>query len=280
MKPFSLTIRGTLRQYDSPAVMGILNITPDSFYEGSRAFDPSEIKARVETMVEEGVDFIDIGAYSTRPGCSDVDESDELRRLEAGMKILRDIAPDIPVSVDTFRASVAHRAVRELSADIVNDISCGAIDPDMFRTVADLKVPYILMHMRGTPATMLEHTDYVDLMSDIMRDLAFRISELYLLGVNDIIIDPGFGFSKTLDQNYLILKDLNLFQLFKLPVLVGISRKSMVTKLLNIDADQALEGTVALNTLALQRGAAILRVHDVKAAVQAVKVYNRLINAS
>lgn len=210
MKPFSLTIRGTLRQYDSPAVMGILNITPDSFYEGSRAFDPSEIKARVETMVEEGVDFIDIGAYSTRPGCSDVDESDELRRLEAGMKILRDIAPDIPVSVDTFRASVAHRAVRELSADIVNDISCGAIDPDMFRTVADLKVPYILMHMRGTPATMLEHTDYVDLMSDIMRDLAFRISELYLLGVNDIIIDPGFGFSKTLDQNYLILKDLKI----------------------------------------------------------------------
>lgn len=276
MNPFSLNIRGQLHQYTSPTVMGIINITPDSFFSGSRAQATDEIMRRTEAMVAEGADFIDIGAYSSRPGCSDVDIDEELRRLDIGMAAIRKVTTSMPVSVDTFRSEVARKAIKEMGADIINDISGGLMDHEMFPTVADLHAPYILMHMRGTPATMLQYTQYDDIMDDVMRDLAKRIAELYLLGVNDLIIDPGFGFSKTLDQNYLILKHLELLQLFQLPVLVGMSRKSMVTKLLNITPAEALEGTVALNTMALQRGAAILRVHDVAPAVQAVNIYNQI----
>lgn len=276
MNPFSLNIRGQLHQYSSPTVMGIINITPDSFFSGSRVQATDEIMRRAEAMVAEGADFIDIGAYSSRPGCSDVDIDEELRRLDIGMAAIRKVTTSMPVSVDTFRSEVARKAITEMGADIINDISGGLMDHEMFPTVADLHAPYILMHMRGTPATMLQHTHYDDIMDELMRDLAKRIAELYLLGVNDLIIDPGFGFSKTLDQNYLILKHLELLQLFQLPVLVGMSRKSMVTKLLNITPAEALEGTVALNTMALQRGAAILRVHDVAPAVQAVNIYNQI----
>lgn len=276
MRPYSLNIRGELKLYDKPAVMGILNVTPDSFYSGSRTPDHDSICRAVEKMVDEGADFIDIGAYSTRPGCSDVSPDEELRRLETGMSALRQVAPDIPVSVDTFRASVARKAVEELSVDIINDISGGDMDPDMFATVADLKVPYVLMHMRGTPQTMQQYTDYDNILTDMIRQLGDKVERLELMGVADIILDPGFGFSKTLEQNYAILKRLDIFDIFHLPLLVGLSRKSMITKALKVEAAQALEATTALNLYALHRGACILRVHDVGAARQAVTLYSQL----
>lgn len=276
MKPFTLNINGELRQFNHPAVMGVLNVTPDSFFAESRTFSPEEVKRRVEDMVRQGADIIDIGAYSSRPGCEDVDENEEMRRIEMGMEALRSVAPDIIVSIDTFRSQVAKKAVKELSVNIINDISGGLIDEKMVETVADLHVPYVAMHMRGTPADMSERTDYENLLLDIFRELAKRVSALQLAGVCDIIIDPGFGFSKTLEQNYMILKNLNFFKVYQLPILVGVSRKSMVTKLFNISADEALAGTTSLNMYALQHGAAILRVHDVAAAKQSVRICEQL----
>lgn len=216
MKPFSLNINGDLRQFDHPVVMGILNVTPDSFYAESRAFSSDEVSRKVDEMVRQGADIIDIGAYSSRPGCEDVSVDEELRRLEFGIEALRKVAPDVIVSVDTFRAAVARKAVTEFSANIINDISGGVIDEDMVQTVADLHVPYIAMHMRGTAADMTEHTDYDNLLMEIFEELAQRISALELAGVNDIIIDPGFGFSKTLEQNYMILRNLPFFKVFQM----------------------------------------------------------------
>lgn len=276
MSPFSLNINGRLLEYNTPAVMAILNVTPDSFYPGSRVMDYDSICDRVRKMVDEGADFIDIGAYSSRPGCDSVSEAEELDRLELGMKALRDVAPGIPVSVDTFRATVAEQAVRNLDVNIVNDISGGNMDANMIKTVGALQVPYVVMHMRGTPQTMGEFTEYENLLVDVFRELSNSIDRLHLEGVSDIIVDPGFGFSKTLEQNYMLLKHMDFFQLFHCPVLVGVSRKSMLTKLLNISAEEALEATTALNMSALHRGASILRVHDVKAAKQAVTIYNAL----
>lgn len=275
MTPFSLNIRGTLREYSSPLVMGILNATPDSFYAGSRANTDAEIAARAAALVSEGADIIDLGAFSTRPGAEEVDEAEELRRLEHALPLVKAIAGPTLVSVDTFRASVARRAV-ELGADIINDVSGGNLDPDMFDTVAELQVPYILSHMRGSVKDMMEYTEYEMVTRDVLSELGDRLQQLALLGVSDVIIDPGFGFSKTLDQNYRLLADLKLFGLFHRPLLVGFSRKSMITKLLGITPDEALNGTTVLNTLALDRGAAILRVHDVRAARQAVEIYNKL----
>lgn len=276
MLPFSLNIRGDLKVYDKPAVMGIVNATPDSFYCASRADSDASIRRLVEKMVAAGADFIDVGAYSTRPGCEDVSPDEELRRLEMCMGALRKAAPDIPVSVDTFRADVARKAVTELSADIINDISGGDLDPDMFATVAELRVPYIMMHMRGTPQTMQQHARYDNLLADILRKLGEKVSKLELMGVNDIILDPGFGFSKTLEQNYELLKQLDVFEVFRLPLLVGLSRKSMITKALGISPEDALPATTALNLYALTRGASILRVHDVAAAKQAAALYSHL----
>ncbi len=276
MSPFSLNIKGRLLEFNTPAVMAILNVTPDSFYAGSRATDYDTVCERVRQLVDEGADFIDIGAYSTRPGCEPISEAEELRRLEMGMKALRDVAPDIPVSVDTFRSKVAEEAVRSLDVDIVNDISGGNLDDDMVSTVAALHVPYVVMHMRGTPQNMGEFTEYDNFLIDVLSELSKCIDRLHLAGVADIIIDPGFGFSKTLEQNYMLLKHMDLFELFHCPILVGVSRKSMLTKLLNISAEEALEATTALNMSAMHRGASILRVHDVKAAKQAVKIYNAL----
>lgn len=276
MRPFSLNIKGDLRIYDKPTVMGIVNATPDSLFSGSRVSTDESVRRTVEQMLCDGADFIDVGAYSTRPGCADIDADEELRRLEWCMEALRKVAPDIPVSVDTFRADVARKAVTGLSVDIINDISGGDLDPDMFATVADLHVPYILMHMRGTPQTKQENTDYENLVTDVIREIGEKVSRLELMGVADIILDPGFGFSKTLEQNYTLLKRLEVFDMFKLPLLVGISRKSMITKVLNVTPDEALEGTTALNMYALSRGAGILRVHDVKAARQAVAIYSQL----
>lgn len=278
MTEFSLNIKGSLLQYSRPAVMGILNATPDSFYSGSRAQTQAEIAARAEKLVTEGADFIDIGAFSTRPGASQVSEAVESERLEMAVRITRDIAPRTPISVDTFRASVARKAVELWGADIINDVSGGNLDADMFDTVADLRVPYILMHMRGGVADMMQHTAYGNVTADVISELSERVERLALLGVSDVIIDPGFGFSKTLEQNYELLRNLKLLEVFNRPVLVGISRKSMVTRLLGVSADEALNGTTVLNTLTLERGASILRVHDVRAAKEAVEIYCALGN--
>lgn len=276
MRPFTLNIRGELRHYDRPVVMGILNVTPDSFYAGSRAISEDQIAEHVSRMADEGADIIDIGAYSSRPGADEVSESEEIERLRRGMSILRDINKEIVVSVDTFRANVARVAVEELGCDIVNDISGGDLDPEMIDTVAELKCPYILMHMRGTPANMQEFTQYNDVAADVMAEMAERLSLAAFAGINDVILDPGFGFSKTLEQNYALMRELPAFQVFHRPLLVGISRKSMITKLLGISTADALNATTALNAMALDRGADILRVHDVAAAVQAVRLYSAL----
>ncbi len=276
-RPFSLNFKGRLAEYDHPAVMGILNVTPDSFYAGSRVTGSVELHRRVERMLAQGADIIDVGGYSSRPGADDVSPEEEMARVRRGVEAIRRVSADIPVSVDTFRADVARRAVLDWGADIINDISGGAIDSRMFPTVAELKVPYILMHMRGTPATMQTMTDYEDVTADVVAELSGLMHQLELAGVADIIIDPGFGFAKTLDQNYELMRHLpQLAQLLGKPVLVGISRKSMITKLLSVTADEALPGTVALNTFALLNGASVLRVHDVEAAVQAVRIVSRL----
>lgn len=271
MKPFSLNIRGRLISYDRPVVMAIVNATPDSFYAGSRNASAKEIAERVKRAIDEGADIIDIGAYSSRPGAGDVNIGEELRRLEIALLAAKCVDSDIPVSVDTFRADVARRCVSEFGADIINDISGGDLDQEMFRTVAHLKVPYILMHTRGTPATMQSLTDYPDgVTAGVIAELAPKLEQLALLGANDVIVDPGFGFAKTVEQNYRLLHDLKAFEILGRPVLVGISRKSMLTRLLGITADDALNATSVINTAALERGAAVLRVHDVRAAREAV----------
>lgn len=277
MKTFSLNIRGRLIDYNRPAVMAIVNVTPDSFYEGSRNTTADSIAESVRQAVGEGADMIDLGGYSSRPGAEVVAPDEELRRLAAGLEAVRKIDTNIPVSVDTFRAGVARRCVTDLGADIINDISGGDLDPEMFATVAELRVPYILMHMRGTPATMQSMTDYPDgVTAGVIAELAPKIERLSLLGVNDVIVDPGFGFAKTLEQNYALLRDLGAFGLFGRPLLVGVSRKSMATRLLGITAAEALNATTVINTLALERGASILRVHDVRAAREAVNITTAL----
>lgn len=261
-------------EIERPQVMGILNVTPDSFYASSHSFDEEAVSRRVDTMLQEGVDMIDIGAYSSRPGADDVPPTEEMRRLEMGMRILRKKSPEIPVSVDTFRADVARFAVERLGVDIINDISAGLLDDEMITTVAQLGVPYIAMHMRGTPKTMTTLTDYDDVTADVLLELSQRVNKLTLAGVNDIIIDPGFGFSKTFEQNYELLRNLTALHELGYPMLVGVSRKSMLTKALGITADDALNATTVVNTMALMAGAAILRVHDVRSAVEAVKIFN------
>lgn len=272
VKPYSLNIKGRLVEINRPQVMGILNVTPDSFFTDSRSFDADAISHRVATMVAEGADMIDIGAYSSRSGAGEVSVTEEMQRLERGMAIVRKIAPSILVSVDTFRADVARYAVESLGVDMVNDISAGLLDDNMVATVAQLKVPYIAMHMRGTPTTMSEMTQYDNVVADVMRELSQRINEFTLAGINDIIIDPGFGFAKTTEQNYELLQNLELFHELGYPLLVGVSRKSMIYRALGVTPDNALNGTTVVNTIALQAGASILRVHDVKQAVEAVKI--------
>ncbi len=271
MKPFSLNIRGRLINYERPAVMAIVNATPDSFYAGSRNSSAEEIAERTKRVIDEGADIIDLGAYSSRPGADNVSADEELRRLTVSLEAIRKVNGDIPVSVDTFRAAVADRCVRVLGADIINDISGGNLDPDMFETVARLRSPYILMHMRGTPATMQSMTDYPQgVTAGVIAELAPKLEQLALLGVNDVIVDPGFGFAKTLEQNYRLLHDLRAFEMLGRPVLVGISRKSMLTRKLGITPDEALSATTVINTAAIERGAAVIRVHDVRAAREAV----------
>lgn len=270
---FTLNIRGQLRTYDRPAVMGIINATPDSFFAGSRATTAAEAAVKTAAMVADGADFIDVGACSTRPGSVAPTAEEEFERLEAVLPTVKAVCGDrAVVSVDTYRAEVARRAVTELGADIVNDISGGTLDEAMFDTIADLNVPYILQHMRGKPEDMQEYADYDNVAGEVLSEIGERVGRLSLMGVNDIIIDPGFGFAKNLEQNYELLANLSLLKLLHRPILVGLSRKSMATKLLQIKPEDALEATTALNMLALEHSAEILRVHDVKAAVQCIKI--------
>lgn len=265
----SINIKGELRNFDRPWIMGIVNITPDSFFSGSRTPSLEATRERIRTMVEEGVDCLDLGGYSSRPGADDVTPDEEYRRLCIGLEAARLEAPGIPVSIDTFRAAVAAKCIREWGADIINDISGGTLDPEMWQTVADLNAAYILMHMRGNPATMQQMCDYNDVTCDVLTDLQSKVRALRLLGVNDIILDPGFGFAKTVDQNFQLLAELQVFQQLHCPVLAGVSRKSMIWKSLDITPAESLNGTTVLNTIALSHGADILRVHDVREAVQA-----------
>lgn len=271
-----LNIKGNLVSLDTPVVMGILNVTPDSFYAASRQRGEADIERRIETILSEGDAWIDVGGYSSRPDAEDVSPEEEMRRLEPALRLLRDRYPEVPVSLDTFRAEVARWGVEEYGVALINDISGGELDEAMFRTVAGLRVPYLLMHMRGTPRTMQRHTDYADLMEEVMLYFARKVRELRLLGVNDIILDPGFGFSKTLEQNYRLMHHLEEFAVFELPLLVGVSRKSMIYRLLDATPEESLNGTTVLNTFALLHGADILRVHDVRQAVEAVRIVRQL----
>ncbi len=267
-----------------PQVMGILNVTPDSFYAGSRTFDEESIFHRARQIADEGGTIIDIGAYSTRPGSADVDEAEEMLRLRRALVAVRKAAPGIPVSIDTFRANVAKMCVEEYGADIINDVSGGEGDKCMFNTVARLGVPYILMHIGGTvenmhnDAPLTSHADSaVPYMQSVMAFFTVRINRLHSLGVKDIIIDPGYGFGKSMTQNYELLNHIDYLKIWQLPLLVGVSRKSMIYKLLGTNPSQALNGTTVCNTMALLKGASILRVHDVKAAVETVKIVKQTI---
>ena len=271
-----ININGELLDFSTPLVMGILNVTPDSFYSGSRKQSGGEIVERVRQILEEGGKIVDIGGQSTTPTSAWISAREELERLEPALRLIRKEFPDTILSIDTFYSEVARSAVEKYGVNIINDISGGQIDDNMFETVARLNVPYILMHMRGTPQTMQQHTRYDNFIQDILYYFSEKISKLNLLGVNDIIIDPGFGFSKTTDQNYQLMAYLKYFNIFDVPILVGISRKSMIYKLLECTPQESLNGTSALNTFALLSGANILRVHDVKEAVECVKIVEKI----
>ena len=272
----TLNLRGKLYSLCEPKIMGILNVTPDSFYAESRTSDEEHIAARVQQLMDDGADMIDIGGYSSRPGADDVSPEEEMNRLRRGLRVVRRLYPEVPISVDTFRADVARMCVEEEGADIINDISGGMMDRQMFRTVARLGVPYILMHMQGTPDTMQQAPHYDNLRREVMLYFAERIDRLCQMGVKDIIVDPGFGFGKTLEHNYELFHHLDDFNLFNLPLLVGISRKSMIYKLLGGTPQTSLNGTTVLNTIALMKGVHILRVHDVKEAVEAKRIVMKM----
>lgn len=255
-----------------PRVMGILNVTPDSFFSSSRYMSEEGIWRRVEEILEEGADIIDVGACSTRPGIELVSEEEELLRLRLALHLIRKRWPNIPVSVDTFRSGIARSVVNEYGVDMINDISGGEMDDNMFETVAELKVPYILMHMKGTPQTMQINPSYDNLLMEICMYFSKKIQKLREFGANDIILDPGFGFGKTIENNFELLRRLSDFEFLELPLLIGVSRKSMIYKTLNYTPEQSLNGTTVLNALALANGANILRVHDVKEARECVEL--------
>lgn len=255
--------------------MGILNCTPDSFFDGGKYTNDSQLLRQAEKMLLEGAHFIDIGAYSSKPNADYVSEAGELQRIVPVVELVLKNFPEVLISVDTFRAKVAEACV-ESGAALVNDIAAGMLDHSMLETVGRLKVPYIMMHMRGTPQTMAKLTDYKDIVKEMLLYFSGRIAAARATGINDIVIDPGFGFAKTLEQNYEVLNKLELFQMTELPLLAGVSRKSMIYKLLNITPQESLNGTTVLNTLALSKGAKILRVHDVKEAVECVRIYNQM----
>ena len=274
--PLYINVNGRLMDLSEPQVMGILNVTPDSFYAGSRGVTEQSIVDRLHQCMNEGASIVDIGAYSSRPGAQEVSVAEEMERLRTGLELVRKHRPDAIVSVDTFRADVAKMCVEEYGVALINDISAGQMDNQMFTTIARLGVPYIIMHMKGTPQDMQIAPKYDHFLKKIFYYFSEKVQKLRDLGVKDIIIDPGFGFGKTLEHNYELMNHLEEFALFELPILVGISRKSMIYRLLDITPEEALTGTTALNTIALQKGAHILRVHDVREAVETVKIVQKM----
>lgn len=272
----TLNCKGKLIDLSEPAVMAILNVTPDSFYGASRAQSIDQALHKAASFLNEGAKFIDIGAYSSRPGAVDVSETEEIERLVPVVSAINKNFPEALISVDTFRAKVAEEGINA-GAHLINDIAAGNLDEKMFETVAKLQVPYIMMHMQGTPQTMQQNPTYDNISKEVFAYFSEKIKSLQNLGVKDIVLDPGFGFAKTLDHNYQLLKDLQLLGFFELPLLVGVSRKSMITKALHIKTEDALNGTTVLNTAALLKGANILRVHDVKEAVECVKLVSRVV---
>jgi dihydropteroate synthase len=275
-KKSTLRIRGKT----SPKIMGILNVTPDSFYDGNRYTSEQPIVDRVRQMIKEGADFIDVGAFSSRPGAAPVSEREEIKRLEPALSAIRKHFPDSILSVDTFRSGIAKFAVENFNVDIINDIFAGVADSNMYKTVAALGVPYIIMHMKGTPQDMQKNPTYENVTKEIFIFFSERLRQIRHAGVNDVIIDPGFGFGKTIEHNYTILKQLDTFKIFELPVLVGLSRKSFIYKVLNTVPEKSLNGTTVLNTIALVNGADILRVHDVKEANEAIRITHMYFNAT
>ncbi len=270
-----INCKGKLIDLSTPKVMGILNLTPDSFYDGGKYNSEKKILLHTEKMLIEGVTFIDIGAYSSRPGAKHISEAEELSRIIPILETIIQHFPEILISIDTFRSEVAKQSIA-IGACMINDISAGNLDKNMFETIAKLQVPYIIMHMQGTPQNMQQNVIYNDLIKDIIYYFSIKINQLRALGVNDIILDVGFGFSKTLDQNYELLNNLNLFNHLELPILSGISRKSMLYKYLNISPEEALNATTVANTIAILQGSNILRVHDVKEAVETIKIVKKL----
>ncbi len=269
----SINLGGNLIDFSVPAVVGIVNVTPDSFYDGGKMEDEKVLLSAVEKMVEDGVNIIDIGAVSTRPGAQLISTKIELGRLLPAIEVIRKKFPEVPLSIDTFRSWVAVRVIDEYGPVIVNDISGGSLDSKMFETIGKLEVPYILSHIQGTPRDMQENPEYTDIIRDISNYFSEKVKRLTKFGVKDVIIDPGFGFGKNLDHNYDLLNKLDSFKVFQLPVMVGLSRKSMIWKALETKPEFALNGTTVANTLALMGGADLLRVHDVKEAVEAVKIF-------
>ena len=271
----TINCNGDLLSLSTPKVMGIVNITPDSFFDGGKYTDAKEIEERIDKCINEGADIIDFGAYSSRPGADNVTEKEELYRLEKALDIIRKKNTDICVSVDTFRANVAKLVVENYNVDIINDIYAGLGSSNMLETISKLNVPYIMMHMQGTPATMQKNPTYNDIVADIIKFFSERIKKTSIIGINDVIIDPGFGFGKTIEHNYELMNRLEEFQIFDNPLLVGISRKSMIYKYLNLNPNNSLPGTISLNTIALLKGASIIRVHDVAEAVQTLKIVRK-----
>ena len=274
--PLYINVNGRLMDLSEPQVMGILNVTPDSFYAGNRGTTEESIVKRLHQIMDKGASIVDIGAYSTRPGADEVSMEEEMSRLRTGLELIRKHRPEAIVSVDTFRADVAKMCVEEYGVALINDISAGQMDEQMFPTIARLGIPYIIMHMKGTPKDMQIAPQYEHLLKEIFYFFSEKVQKLRDLGVKDIILDPGFGFGKTLEHNYQLMNHLEEFKLFELPVLVGVSRKSMIYKLLETTPEEALNGTSILNTIALQKGAHILRVHDVKEAVEAKRIVQKM----
>lgn len=272
----TINCKGNLIDLTSPKVMGILNITPNSFFDGGKYADENSVLQQVEKMLIDGATFIDVGAYSSKPNAEFVSENEEISRLIPVIELILKNFPETLISVDTFRANVAKKAI-ENGACIINDISAGSLDEDMMQTVAKLQVPYIMMHMKGNPQTMQSLAQYENIVKEMLFYFSEKVAQARSLGINDLIIDPGFGFAKTLEQNFEVMNKLELFQMLELPLLVGVSRKSMIYKTLETSAEFALNGTTVLNTIALQKGVKILRVHDVKEAMECVKLCNSLI---
>ncbi|MEN8201145.1 MAG: dihydropteroate synthase [Bacteroidota bacterium] len=275
----SLNLHGRIMDLSVPQVMGIINTTPDSFYEGSRLPEPGQAVETARQMIEQGAAILDVGAVSSRPGAEEVPEEEELNRLSPVLEALRNEFPDFPISIDTWRSGVARIAHQRFRVDMINDISAGQLDPLMFRTISELQLPYVMMHMQGTPDSMQDSSEYDNVSDELLQFFGERVYQLRKHGVNDIIIDPGFGFGKTMEQNYKLLLDLDAFQMIELPIMVGISRKSMIYRTLELEPNEALNGTTAAHMAALLKGASLLRVHDVRAAVETVKIFQQIVES-